>query len=77
MDGIDQALDAAHEYLNKECNSEEQSPKGSVHNDSHESSNLKLPRIELSNVLKFQNFWDQFEAAVHDLPNVQKFTYLR
>ena len=31
-------------------------------------------------MLKFQNFWDQFEAAVHDnddLPNVQKFTYLR
>ena len=31
-------------------------------------------------VLKFQNFWDQFEAAVHDnddLPNFQKFTYLR
>jgi len=31
-------------------------------------------------VLKFQNVWDQFQAAVHnndDLPNVQKFTYLR
>ena len=31
-------------------------------------------------MLKFQNFRDQFEAAVHnnvDLPNVQKFTYLR
>ena len=45
--------------------------------------NLKLPRIELakfsSDELKFQNFWDQFEAARHDnddLPNVQKFTYL-
>ncbi|XP_044176591.1 uncharacterized protein LOC122959338 [Acropora millepora] len=47
---IDQALDAAHEYLNEECHSEEQSSKGS------------------------------FKAAVHDnadLPNVQKFTYLR
>ena len=84
LDEIDQALDAAHEYLNKESNSEEQSSKGSVHKDSHQSSNLKLPRIELpkfsGDVLKFQNFWDQFEAAVHDnddLPNVQKFTYLR
>ena len=31
-------------------------------------------------MLKFQNFWHQFEAAVYDnddLPNVQKFTYLR
>ena len=31
-------------------------------------------------VLKFQNFWDQFEAAVDknpNLPDVQKFTYLR
>ena len=50
--------------------------------DSHQSSNLKLLRIELpkfsGEVLKFQNFWDQFEAAAHDnddLPNVQKFTY--
>ena len=47
-------------------------------------SNLKLSRIELpkfnGDLLKFQNFWDQFEAAVHnndDLPNVQTFTYLR
>ena len=84
LDEIDQDLDAAHEYLNKKCNSEEQSSKGSIHKDSHQSSNLKLPRIELpkfsGDVLKFQNFWDQFEAAVHDnddLPNVQKFTYLR
>ena len=82
MDGIDQVLDAAHEYLTKESNSEEQSSKGSVHKD--QSSNLKLPRIELpkfsGDVLKFQNFWDQFEAVVHDnddLPNVQKFTDLR
>ena len=81
---IEQALDAAHEYLNEECHSEEQSSKGSVHKDSQQSSNLKLPRIELpkfsGDVLKFQNLWDQFEAAVHDnadLPNVQKFTYLR
>ena len=46
LDEIDQTLDAAHGYLNKECNSEEQSSKGSVHKDSHQSSNLKLPRIE-------------------------------
>jgi len=77
LDEIDQALDVAHEYLNKECNSEEQSSKGSVNKNSHQSSNLKLPRIELPKfsgaVLKFQNFWDQFEAAGHDnddLPNV-------
>jgi len=84
LDRIGRAVDAAHEYLNKESNSIEQSSKGSVEKDSHQSSNLKLPRIELpkfhGDVLKFQNFWDQFEAAVHDnddLPNVQKFTYLR
>ena len=47
LDGIDQVLDAAHKYLNKECNSEEQSSKGSVHKDSHQSSALKLPAIEL------------------------------
>lgn len=87
LDMIDKAVDAAHEYLNKESNLEDQSSKGSVHKshkDSHQPSNLKLPRIELpkfnGDVLKFQNFWDQFEAAVHnndDLPKVQKFTYLR
>ncbi|KAL9954332.1 hypothetical protein ACROYT_G041854 [Oculina patagonica] len=84
LDMIDRAVDAAHEYLNKESSSNEQSSKGSVQKDNPQSSNLKLPRIELpkfnGDVLKFQNFWDQFEAAVHDnddLPNVQKFTYLR
>ena len=47
-------------------------------------SNLKLPKLELpkfyGDVMKFQNFWDQFEAAVHNnetLPDVQKYTYLR
>ena len=68
LDEIDQALDAAHEYLDKECNLEKQSSKGSVHKDSHQSSNLKMPRIELpkfsGDVLKFQNFWNHFEAAV-------------
>ena len=45
---------------------------------------MKLPKLELptysGDLLKFQNFWDQFEAAVHnndDLPDIQKFTYLR
>ena len=58
--------------------------KRSVYKDSHQSSNLKLHRIELpklsGDVLKFQNFCDQFEAAVHDndgVPNAQQFTYLR
>lgn len=38
-----------------------------------------MPKFDRE-VLKFQNFWDQFEAAVHDndnVPAVQKFTYLR
>ena len=68
----------------KESKVKDQSFQESVHTESRQSSNLKLPRIELPkficDVLKFQNFWDQFEAAVHnndDLPNVQKFTYLR
>ena len=86
MDKIDQAIDSAHEYINllKDGNKEDQSSKDSVNKDSCQSSNLKLPRIGLprfnGDVLKFQNFWDQFEAAVHDngyLPSVQKFTYLR
>ena len=70
MDGIDQALVAVHEYLYNKCNSEKQSSKGSEHKDSHQLSHLKLPRIELpkfsADVLKFQDFWDQFEAAVHN-----------
>ena len=63
---------------------EDQSSKENTHTDSRQSSNLKLPRIELPkfnwDVLKSQNFWDQFEAAVHDnddLPKLQTFTYLR
>lgn len=81
---VDKAVDAAHEFLNKDCDVGDHSSKDIAHSDSRVSSNLKLPRIELpkfnGDVLKFQNFWDQFEAAVHnyvDLPNVQKFTYLR
>ena len=84
MDALDKAVDLAHEYLNKESKVEDQSSKESTLNESRQSTNLKLPRIELpkfnGDVLKLQNFWDQFEAAVHDnddLPNVQKFTYLR
>ena len=63
---------------------EDQSSKENTHTDSRQSSNLKLHRIELSkfngDVLKFQHFWDQSEAAVRnndDLPEVLKFTYLR
>ena len=63
---------------------EDQSSKQTTHNESRQRSNLKLPRIELpkfnGDVLKFQNFWDHFEAAIHssdDLQKVQKFTYLR
>ena len=81
-DRIHQAIDAAHEYLNKECNSEHKG--GSVHKDSHQPISLKLPRIELpkydGDMLKFQNFWDHFEAALYDNddpPNVQKFLYPR
>ena len=77
-------MDAAHEFINKDCDVGDHSSKDIAYSDSRVSSNLKLPRIELpkfnGDVLKFQNFWDQFEAAVHnnvDLPNVQKFTYLR
>ena len=84
LDVIDKAVDSTHEYLSKESKVKDQSSQESAHTESRQSSNLKLPRIELSkfngDVLKFQNFWDQFEAAVHnndDLPNVQKFTYLR
>ena len=50
----------------------------------HTALNLKLLRFELpkfnDDVLKFQNLGDQFKDAVQnnvDLPNVQKFTYLR
>ena len=82
---VDKAIDVAHEYLQKDSKVEDhQSSKENTHTDSRQSSSLKLPRIELpkfnGDVLKFQNFWDQFEAAVHnndDLPKVQKFTYLR
>ena len=59
------------------------SPKENTHTDSRQSLDLKLSRIEVpkfnGDELKSQNFWDQFEAAVHnndDLPKLQKFTYL-
>ena len=77
---IEDALDVAQEYISKQSVSkvDEQSTSGSA------ESHLKLPKLELpkfdGDVLKFQNFWDQFEAAVHDndnVPAVQKFTYLR
>ncbi|XP_068750876.1 uncharacterized protein [Montipora capricornis] len=81
--GIDNALDIAQEYISKQSVSkvDEQTSSGSAE---HKQSHLKLPKLELpkfdGDVLKFQNFWDQFEAAVHDNDNVpafQKFTYLR
>ena len=79
---IDKAVDAAYEYLSKEHKMDDQGSANS--NDKSQPSNLTLPRIELpkfnGDVLTFQTFWDQFEAAVHNndnLPNVQKFTYLR
>ena len=80
---IHNALDIAQEYISKQSVSkvDEQTTSGSVE---HKQSHLKLPKLELpkfdGDVLKFQNFWDQFEAAVLDNDNVpafQKFTYLR
>ena len=60
---------------------DEQTTSGSPE---HKQSHLKLPKLKLpkfdGDVLKFQHFWNQFEAAVHDndnVPAVQKFTYLR
>ena len=84
LSDVDKAVDAAHEYLNKDCDVGDHSSKDIAYSDSRVASNLKLPRIELpkftGDVLKFQIFWGQFEAAMHnniDLLNVQKFTYLR
>ena len=70
-------------YISKQSVSkvDEQTTSGSP---KHKQSRLKLPKLELpkfdGDVLKFQNFWEQFEAAVHDndnVPAVQKFTYQR
>ena len=80
---IDNALDIAQEYISKQSISkvDEQTTSGSIE---HKQSHLKLPKLELPKfdgvVFKFQNFWDQFEVAVHNndnVPAVQKFTYLR
>ena len=45
---------------------------------------IKLPKLELQqfdgNILKWQEFWDSFEASIHRNPNLQpvdKFNYLR
>ena len=47
-------------------------------------ANVNLPRIEIprfdGNLLNWQPFWEQFQAAVHDKPQlgeVEKLTYLR
>ncbi|PFX17050.1 hypothetical protein AWC38_SpisGene18645 [Stylophora pistillata] len=80
---IDNALDIAQEYISRQAISkaDEQTTSSSAE---HKQSHLKLPKLELpkfdGDVLKFQNFWDQFEVAIHDndnVPSVQKFTYLR
>ena len=72
-------IDLAKAYLS--INSESNN-SGASTSDITKSS-LKLPKLELpklyGDVMKFQNFWDQFEAAVHTkemLPDLQKFTYL-
>ena len=48
------------------------------------SPTFKLPKLELQkfngNILKWQIFWDSFEASIHKNPNLQpvvKFNYLR
>ena len=80
---IDNALDIAQEYISKQTVSkvDEQTTSCST---KHKQSHLKLPKLLLpkfdEGVLKFRNFWDQFEAAVHNNDNVpvlQKLTYLR
>ena len=80
---IDNALDMVQEYLSKFSSKIIDGETATVSAECKQS-HLKLPKLELpkfhGDVLKFQNFWDQFEAAVHknpDLPDVQKFTYLR
>jgi len=80
---IDNALDTAQEYLSKFSSKIIDGETAAVSAE-RKQSHLKLPKLELpkfhGDVLKFQNFWDQLEAAVHknpDLPHAQKFTYLR
>jgi len=84
LQSIDEAVDIAEAYLVKE--KENIKSEGSTSDTStyNKQSNLKLPKLELpkfyGDFLKFQNFWDQYEAAVHNndnLADVQKFTYLR
>lgn len=73
---FDNALDIAQEYISRQAISKADEQTAS-------SSAEHKPKLELSkfdgDVLKFQNFWDQFEVAIHDndnVPSVQKFTYL-
>ena len=80
LNEVDNVIDLAQAYLS--INSESNNSGASTSDIT--KSNLKLPKLELpkfyGDVMEFQNFWDQFEAAVHTneiLPDVQKFTYLR
>jgi hypothetical protein len=77
---VDEVIDIAQAYLSKN----NESNNSAMATSDNLKSNLKLPKLELpkfyGDVMKFQNFWDQFEAAVDNnetLPDVQKFTYLR
>jgi hypothetical protein len=71
--------------LLQKSNGEEGSDVGSNQTSSnkHSGPQVRLPKLELpsfgGNVLQWQPFWDQFKAGVGDtdLPEVQKFSYLR
>ena len=80
---IDNTLEIAQEYLSK-LSSLKVDRQATSRSAECKRSHLKVPKLELPKfdgvVLRFQNFWDLFEATVHDndnVPDVQKFTYLR
>ena len=54
------------------------------HSTVSKRTSVRLPRIELKNfggqIIKWQEFWDTFEATIHKNPSLQpieKFNYLR